>query len=221
MGDSYFGLVRKDIEPLLPASATRILDVGAGAGGTTRWLKTRYPKARTVALEGNGALLDELRQNVDEPHIVDLNQALPPVGTPDLILFLDVLEHLLNPSEILATLTQSMPDHGTVIVSLPNVAHLSVSAPLFVRGEFEYKDAGILDRTHLRFFTRKSAVELLNSARLTVAKGLRTGFAGPRARTLDRLTFGMARDHLTKQYVMVGRRASSPAVQPPIDWGTV
>ncbi len=221
MEDSYYKFVRKDIELLLPASANRILDVGAGVGATSRWLKARYPNAHTVALEGNAALLDELRQNVDEPYIVDLNADLPSVGAPDLILFLDVLEHLLRPFEVLARLTQSMSTHGTVIVSLPNVAHLSVSVPLFFRGEFEYKDAGILDRTHVRFFTRTTAVQLLNSAQLTVTKGLRTGFGGPRASMLERLTFGTIRDHLTKQFVMAACRASSPAVQPPIDWGTI
>lgn len=221
MEDIYYHHVRRDIERLLPPSANRILDVGAGVGATARWLKTRYPSARTVALEGNAGLLDELRQNVDEPHIVDLEAALPPVGAPDLILFLDVLEHLLRPERVLAKLTENMPDHGTVIVSLPNIAHHSVSAPLFFRGAFEYRDAGILDRTHLRFFTRASAVELVNSANLTVTKGLRAGFSGPRANLLDRLTFGAARDHLTKQYVMAASRASPQGFQPAIVWGTV
>jgi 2-polyprenyl-3-methyl-5-hydroxy-6-metoxy-1,4-benzoquinol methylase len=221
MKASYYGHVRKDIELLLPPSAKRILDVGAGVGATSRWLKARYPGAFTVALEGDAGQLEELRQNVDEPHIVDLNGELPGVGAPDLILFLDVLEHLLNPLDVLIGLTQTMPPHGTVIVSLPNIAHLSVSVPLFFKGRFEYKDAGILDRTHVRFFTRSSAVQLLNSAKLTVTKGLRAGFGGPRASMLERLTSGTIRDHLTKQYVMAACRASPHAVQPPINWGKV
>jgi hypothetical protein len=135
-------------------------------------------------LEGNSNLLGELRQNVDEAHIVDLNGPLPDVGAPDLALFLDVLEHLLRPECVLAQLTAKMPAHGVVIVSLPNVAHLSVSVPLLFRGAFEYDDAGILDRKHVRFFTRTSAVRLLNSAGFTVTKGSRAGFIGPRSRIL-------------------------------------
>jgi 2-polyprenyl-3-methyl-5-hydroxy-6-metoxy-1,4-benzoquinol methylase len=221
LDDLYYKLVRQDIESLLPATATRILDVGSGVGGTSRWLKSRFPGASTIALEGNSNLLGELRQNVDEAHIVDLNGPLPDVGAPDLALFLDVLEHLLRPECVLARLTAKMPAHGAVIVSLPNVAHLSVSAPLFFRGTFEYDDAGILDRTHVRFFTRTSAVKLLNSAGFAVTKGLREGFNGPRSHILDRLTFGAWRDRITKRYVMAGTRLSPNLVQGPIEWGTI
>jgi SAM-dependent methyltransferase len=202
---------------LIPATASRILDVGAGVGTTSRWLKARYTNAFAVALEGNPTLLAELRQNVDEAHIVDLNGPLPDVGKPDLVLFLDVLEHLLHPEQVLTQLTANMPDNGTVIVSLPNVAHWSVSVPLFFEGRFQYQDAGLLDRTHLRFFTRGSAIQLMNSAGLTVTSAARGGF-GPRTQIIDRLTFGLARDHLTYQYLMAGSRFSSKIPQGPIHW---
>jgi 2-polyprenyl-3-methyl-5-hydroxy-6-metoxy-1,4-benzoquinol methylase len=219
MRDDYYKFVRRDIEPLLPAAAKRVLDVGAGVGGTSRWLKARYADAYCIALEGNRDLVDSLRQNVDEAHIVDLNGPLPDVGPVDLILFLDVLEHLLDPEKVLAELTRRMLAGGTVIVSLPNVAHLSVSFPLLLTGSFEYRDAGILDRTHLRFFTRKTAVELVNKAGLTVTQGLRTGLFGPRSRVIDGLTFGAVRDHLTKQYVMACRRTTATEKQGDIRWG--
>jgi 2-polyprenyl-3-methyl-5-hydroxy-6-metoxy-1,4-benzoquinol methylase len=217
LDDSYYRWARREIELLLPATATRILDVGAGVGTTSRWLKTHYSGAFAVALEGNPDLFGELRQNVDEAHIVDLNGPLPDVGAPDLVLFLDVLEHLPRPEEVLARLTVNMPANGTVIVSLPNVAHWSVSTPLFFKGRFQYEDAGLLDRTHLRFFTRESAMELMNSAGFTVTRGARGGF-GPRTRIVDRLTFGVARDHLTYQYLMAGSRFSGKAPQGPIRW---
>lgn len=217
----YSRHVRTDIESLLPASATRILDVGCGAGLTSAWLRSRYPGSRIVGLEGNSDLREELCDHVDEAMIVDLNGPLPDVGAPDLVLFLDVLEHLVRPEEVLARLTAGMPPHGTVIVSLPNVAHLSVSMPLLLRGEFEYRDAGILDRTHLRFFVRRSAVDLLNSAGFIVRRGLRGGMDGPRTKLLDRMTFGVVRDRLTKQFLMAGTRAPPGAVQGPVEWSRV
>jgi 2-polyprenyl-3-methyl-5-hydroxy-6-metoxy-1,4-benzoquinol methylase len=207
MDETYFRHIRRDIEPLLPRTAIRILDVGCGVGATAAWLKSRYPGSRTVGLEGNPSLREELSRNVDEAHIVDLDGTLPDVGAPDLVLFLDVLEHLARPEQVLAQLTAAMPPEGTVIVSLPNVAHLSVSLPLLLRARFTYRDAGILDRTHLRFFVRQSAVALLNGAGFTVQSGVRAGFDGPRTRWLDRITFGKLRDCLTKQYIMAGRRA--------------
>lgn len=186
------------------------------------WLKDRYPGAHTIALEGNGELLEQLRQTADEVHIVDLNSSpLPSVGAPDLVLFLDVLEHLLHPERVLAEITSTLAPDATVIVSLPNVAHVNVSFPLFLQGKFEYRDAGIRDRTHLRFFTRESAVTLLNSANLNVKSGLRSGFTPRRWKYLDLLTLGQARDRLTSQYVMAASRVMQPVSQAPIAWGVV
>ncbi len=214
----YFRFVRREILPLLPATATRILDVGAGVGATSAWLSTRYEGCTTVALEGSRAVEPVLRGNVDEVHIVDLNGPLPDVGAPDLVLLLDVLEHLVDPWDVLQRIVNIAAPQATVIVSVPNIAHLSVSLPLLVRGTFDYRDAGILDRTHLRFFVRASAIALLNSAGLRVEKGVRTGFGGPRARLLERLTMGGLRDGLTKQYILAGHRLDPRGQQGRIEW---
>jgi SAM-dependent methyltransferase len=213
----YFHHVRREIAPLLPMHAKCIVDVGCGIGATSAWLKSRYPDARTIGLEGNAAIRGELATNVDELHIVDLNGPLPEVGHPDLILFLDVLEHLLAPDKVLAGLARRLAPGGTVIVSLPNVAHLSVSFPLFVRGRFDYADAGILDRTHLHFFVRASAIALLNNAGLRVEKGVKSGFQGPRTRLIDFVTFGLLHDHLAKQYIISGVKMTSIG-QGEIEW---
>jgi 2-polyprenyl-3-methyl-5-hydroxy-6-metoxy-1,4-benzoquinol methylase len=204
MSEDYFSHVRREIEPLLPEQATRILDVGCGAGATARWLKQRYPAAHVIGWEGNAALAPDLAANVDEARVVDLNGTLPDPGPIDLVLFLDVLEHLERPREVLAHVTASLPSQGTVIVSLPNVAHLSVSLPLLL-GRFTYQDSGILDRTHRHFFVRRSVLSLLDSAGLDVKRSIRNGLEGPRARLLLAASGGLLRDHLTKQYVIAAR----------------
>jgi SAM-dependent methyltransferase len=219
LDEVYFRHVRRDIDRLLPVSAQRILDVGAGVGATSGWLKSRYPGCTTIGLEGNGAIRDELARNVDEAVILDLNGPIPDVGNPDLVLCLDVLEHLMQPVEVLKRVTNAMADGGTVIVSVPNVAHASVSLPLLLRARFEYQDSGILDRTHLRFFDRASAVGLMNQAGFIVRRGIRSGFDGPRTRLFDAVTGRTLRDHLTKQYVVAGTRDAS-ARQGPVEWLT-
>lgn len=216
--DAYYRHERREVEPLLPPRAERVLDVGCGAGTTLAWLKQRYPAALTIGLEGNPAVRGALERNADIAHIVDLNNDIPDVGAPDLILCLDVLEHLVYPERTLARLAGILAPHGTIVVSLPNVAHLSVALPLAVLGEFRYRDAGILDRTHLHFFVQRSAVELFQQAGLVVEHGLRLGFAGARSWIADRMTLGLMKNRLTKQYVLAGRPLNGDLRQRPISW---
>ena len=214
----YFGHSRTEIAPLLPNKATKILDIGCGRGATSLWLKSLYPDARFVGVEGNESLRSELAKVFDEVHIADLNQGMPVIASADLVLLLDVLEHTVNPEEILRKIVASAANDAVFIVSLPNVAHLSVSAPLFLQGRFDYQEAGILDRTHLRFFVRGSAIGLLNAAGLQVLQGIESGLGGPKTRLLDRLTLGLLRDRLVKQYIMKGAANSNKHVQAEIPW---
>jgi SAM-dependent methyltransferase len=155
---------------------------------------------------GAGELRAKLAANVDEAIIHDLNEDPPDVGAPDLILFLDVLEHLVDPAAVLSRFASRLAPGGAVIVSVPNVAHPSVVLPLAIRGQWTYADAGILDRTHLRFFTHKTAMELVESGGFHVDAGLYSGMHGPKARLFDRLTLGRFRPRMAKQFIMRGVR---------------
>jgi 2-polyprenyl-3-methyl-5-hydroxy-6-metoxy-1,4-benzoquinol methylase len=204
---SYFHIVRKEIRPLLPANSKRALEVGAASGRTLKWLKSLFPNMETTGVELNDALLPDLRRNADRPLSGPIEEVIRQLKEYDLILLLDVLEHLTDSLGTLKRLVSLLNPNGTMIVSLPNVSHLSVSIPLLLKRRFEYQDAGILDRTHLRFFTESSAVGLLNDAGLTVSEGLVTGLQGSKSRLLDVATFGALRHYLTKQYIMSGRRS--------------
>jgi 2-polyprenyl-3-methyl-5-hydroxy-6-metoxy-1,4-benzoquinol methylase len=214
----YYHFVRREIQPLLPDVPSRILDVGAGAGATLKWLKTLYPSAETTGVELNSALSDELRQNADIAIIGDIGAAFARLATYDLILLLDVLEHVSDAKGTLELLVGLLRPGGNVIVSVPNISHLSVSVPLLLRRQFTYQDAGILDRTHRTFFVEETAVKLLNDANLVVTKGLVSGLAGPKSNLIDRLSFGFLRHHLARQYIMLGQLTASEFVQPRVRW---
>jgi len=215
---TYYQRVRREIRPLLPKTATHILDVGAGTGATLSWLKTIYPQAETTGVELNSALLPELKQSADLAIIGSIDECLSQLRTYDLILFLDVLEHVVDSIDTLRKVSKCLKPGGHVIVSVPNVAHFSVAVPLLFRRRFTYQDVGILDRTHLRFFVENTAIKLLNDANLNVTMGLISGLQGPRAKLLDRLTFGFLRHHLTKQYIMSGELRDHPVVQRSVPW---
>ncbi len=85
----------------------------------------------------------------------------------DVILLGDVLEHMVNPEIVLSGLTKYLKPSGRIVASLPNVAHFSIRIKLFC-GKWDMVDAGILDRTHLRFFTRKTMLEMFGKAGLDI-----------------------------------------------------
>lgn len=214
----YYQHVRTEIAPLLPAKADRILEIGSGAGYTLKWLKSKFPQAETVAVEGFAEVEGQLAANVDRAIIHDLEKGLPDVGKFDLVLALDVLEHLRNPERVLEQLVPMMNPGATLIVSVPNVAHLSVSLPLLFGRRFEYADGGILDRTHVKFFVESSAVALLNDAGFEVTDGVVNGLISPRTKALDSLTLGVFRNHFAKQYIMKGQLKPKPFSQKTVAW---
>jgi SAM-dependent methyltransferase len=85
----------------------------------------------------------------------------------DVIIYADVLEHLKNPKDVLVSLNQNLAPNGIVIISLPNIANFYCRIQLLL-GRFNYQDRGIFDRTHLRFFTRKTFRAFLEEAGLEV-----------------------------------------------------
>ena len=215
---NYYHFIRREIEPLLTKSPSRILDVGAGSGMTLKWLKSRFPSAETTGVELNEDMCGELRRNADIAIIAPIDACIHELKTYDLILLLDVLEHVPNAESVLQALSNLLTPGGQVIVSVPNIAHLSVSVPLLFKRRFTYRDAGILDRTHLRFFVEDTAVKLMNDCNLTVKKGLVSGLAGPKAKLIDSLSVGMLRHYLTKQYIMLAERSEAAGRQPKIHW---
>jgi 2-polyprenyl-3-methyl-5-hydroxy-6-metoxy-1,4-benzoquinol methylase len=137
-----------------------VLDVGCGFATTSQFIQQRGN--RVVGIESNADAVAVARTRIAEVIESDL-QNNPKVGKFDSIIFADVLEHLAWPVGVLKKYADFLKPDGTVIVSLPNVGLWSVRLGLLFGG-FRYQDSGVLDRTHLRFFTRRSAIEMLRSA---------------------------------------------------------
>lgn len=210
----YFGNVRREILPLLPPGLDRVLELGCGRGDTLAFLKREglcrwaggvelFPDAAAVARERLDWLLEGDVERLDLP--------LEPESL-DAVLCLDVLEHLVDPWRMIRRLTALLRPGGVLVASVPNVRHVRVVAPLLFGGDFRYGDQGLLDRTHLRFFTRRTVVELLECGGMRVDEVRETGFErGTRARIIDRLTASALRPFLTLQYVVRAVRPVAPA----------
>ncbi|MFZ0738923.1 MAG: methyltransferase domain-containing protein [Candidatus Acidiferrales bacterium] len=147
------------IAGMIPEGA-RVLDVGCGTGSMDEILVDAC-RAEIVGIEPDPTRAARARSRGFEVHVGYLSKGLiGEIGSFDVVLFADVLEHLPNPQAMLLLARESLKPRGSVIVSVPNVAHWSVRVDL-LRGRFEYQDCGIRDATHLRWFTAASAKSLL------------------------------------------------------------
>lgn len=146
-----------------------VLDVGCNTGYVGRAAQERL---RVVfdGLEGDAGAAAAARETYRNVACADLASGPPWPGVPgpyDAVLALDVLEHLPEPVRALGALAGLLAPAGRLILSVPNVAHWTVRLGL-LSGRFDYAETGILDRTHLRFFTRRSLLETCAEARLGV-----------------------------------------------------
>ncbi len=146
----------------------RLLDVGAADGLLSRQLTERG--WRVTAIEGDPALAQAGARHCGRMITVNLDREIPVGEGPfDVIVYGDVLEHLVDPLRVLVELDRSLGPGGFVIISVPNVAHLWIRLLLLV-GRFDYLDRGILDHSHLRFFTERSLRAMLADAGLSVER---------------------------------------------------
>jgi methionine biosynthesis protein MetW len=150
------------IASMIPSGA-RVLDVGCGTGSVSRLIMYARDCA-VVGLEPEGDRAAAASANGIEIVGAELREdLLPELGLFDVVLFADVLEHLVDPFEALRLAQRFLRNGGAVIASVPNIAHWTVRLSL-LRGRFDYQPVGIMDATHLRWFTRRSLFRLFTQS---------------------------------------------------------
>jgi 2-polyprenyl-3-methyl-5-hydroxy-6-metoxy-1,4-benzoquinol methylase len=161
-GYAYDDWDRDDVLPFIPAGARTVFDVGCSFGGFGASLKRARPTTEVWGLEPHEDAAAVAATRLDRViHGVFPDDA--PEREFDCVVFNDVLEHLLEPWDALREARTMLAAGGVVVASIPNVRHYSVVVPLLLKGRFTYRDSGIMDRTHLRFFTRSTMVELFEA----------------------------------------------------------
>ena len=203
--ESYFHTDRSEMLEFVPVGARRVVEFGCGAGMFAERIKQRQ-NAYTVGVElvaGPAALAAD---RLDKVFQRDIEQGLAFLAgeTFDCAVFLDVLEHLRSPWDVLIELKSYLAPGGTVIASIPNLRHFEVMKSLLLKKRFEYQDEGVMDRTHLRFFTRDDILQLFATTGFTVSRiaGLKGRFPW-KFGLLDRLTGGALSDMKFLQFAVV------------------
>lgn len=166
---SYYSHTRQELLKYIPDTIKVVLDVGCGGGNFGSMLKEIYQcevwgiepdvKAATIAKEKLDIVINS---NFDE------NIAFKDHQKFDCIFFNDVLEHLAQPEEALDLAKKLLKIDGCIIASIPNIRFYPSILSLIRYKDFKYLDAGVMDRTHLRFFTKKSMIRLFEDNKLEI-----------------------------------------------------
>lgn len=158
----YYSYERRELTEFIDAPAGQsmnVLEIGCGLGATLGHIQNFYPNASVYGIE-----LDPHVVNMAQKYIptiiqgdIESMQLDYPDRSFDYIIFADVIEHLHTPEAVLKRVERYLKPDGFILVSIPNVMNYTVILDL-LKGWFTYADSGILDRTHLRFFTLKESV---------------------------------------------------------------
>lgn len=166
----YSDCDRREVAALVPVSTRRLLDIGCARGAFGALLVERGIEVWGVEPDEESAIVaaDRLTKVI----VGSYPAAVPPGERFDCITFNDTLEHLLDPRGALIAARDHLSAGGVLVASIPNVQHASVALPLLLKGRWDYTEDGLLDNTHLRFFTKQSMRGLLESAGFVVDEQL-------------------------------------------------
>ena len=160
----YYGYARPEVQALVPKDACRILDIGCGSGVLGMGLK-KTPGRYVAGIEYVPEAARAAAKVLDKVYTGDATLLIHEIADRDFdtVIMADFLEHISDTARMLAEARRILKPEGKLILSIPNVRHWSVLKDL-IEGHFTYVEAGILDRTHLRFFTRESIYRVLGEA---------------------------------------------------------
>jgi 2-polyprenyl-3-methyl-5-hydroxy-6-metoxy-1,4-benzoquinol methylase len=190
---NYFSLERALFKEAVTENNLNILDVGCGAGILgAHYIKNQNCKVYGVeisksAFEQASELLTKTFKGNIESMVFEFQQDFF-----DVIIMGDVVEHLINPIETIKNLMPYLKQGGKIHITVPNVKHWTVVYALVFKDEWEYKDWGILDYTHLKFFTKKSFVNSIkNLEKVNVLSTKRVIQKPSKSYLINKFTFGL------------------------------
>ena len=151
----YFEANRREVASLLPVTYSKVLEVGCASGGFSGHLVL---PCDYWGIEPNHMAAIAAREKIGRVLIgtyEEIESQLPD-GYFDLVVCNDVIEHMVDHDAFLQSIKKKMTSNGVIIGSIPNIRHITALAKLLIGKDWPYSESGILDRTHLRFFTAKS-----------------------------------------------------------------
>ena len=180
MPSKEYGFSVPGVVAMMPPGLKTALDVGCSAGGLGYYLKSELGYEEVVGIEYSESSAHMARQVLDDVYVGDAGTIELPekyFHHFDVIVYADVLEHLYDPWAVVSRFKKCLHPDGYILASIPNLKNLFIILNL-VSGRFDYTDLGLLDRTHIRFFTSNTAVEMFTDAgfeMVALARSVRDG----------------------------------------------
>ena len=203
----YYEQSREELVRLLPRPLGRVLDIGCGAGATGAALLAAGAERR-VGIELDAEAAELARESYDAVHVGRAEEIVATLAESfDTVLCYDILEHLIDPGGLLQAVHGIAAEGARLHVSAPNARHWALVRDLVLRGTFGYAEAGHRDKTHLRWFTRRDLVELLDASGWTVL-AVQHGELRPVSRLAARLTRGLSVEFLVHQWAVLAQRSA-------------
>jgi 2-polyprenyl-3-methyl-5-hydroxy-6-metoxy-1,4-benzoquinol methylase len=203
----YYTSSRPEIAAFVPVYTKTILDIGCGEGFFLKLVKSQI-NAETWGVELMPEVAEKAKSHADHVIPGKIEEALDliPDHYFDCITFNDVLEHLPEPAEILKKIKPKLTQNGIILASIPSVRYFYNLVELIIKKDWEYKDSGILDSTHLRFFTKKSIRRMFENAGYSIVKikGINR-IKYWKFQILNFATLGLLNDTKYLQYVCVAK----------------
>lgn len=166
----------------IPRDCRRLIEVGCSSGALAREYKKLNPQCDYLGIDVDSDYAQMAGRYCDRTLAMDIEAAPEEFygahSDVDCWIFGDSLEHLVDPWRVLTSIRRYLPAHGCVVACIPNAQYWRLQAQLAC-GDFRYEDSGILDRTHLRWFTRKTMVEMFKSSGYESIKGRPRAFREP------------------------------------------
>jgi len=169
--DGYYTQTRPEMLEYIPSDCKKILDVGCGSGVFGQQLKQKS-HVEVWGIELDHDIAGIAKEKIDKVLVGDVFDMIDklPDAFFDCIVFNDVLEHLVDPFTVLSNIKSKLTKNGIIVCSIPNVRFFFTLKDLLIKKQWKYEDAGILDKTHLRFFTQKSIADTLDSLEYDIIK---------------------------------------------------
>ena len=163
-----------DLLKLIPIKSTKLIEVGCSSGALAREFKRLSPNCHYIGIEIDSHYTELAKRYCDQSFTVDIEIADDKFwrkhSDRDCWIFGDTLEHLKDPWIVLKKIRGVIPADGSVVICIPNAQHWSLQVKLSI-GDFRYQDSGLLDRTHLRWFTRQTMIEMFEQTGFKVEIG--------------------------------------------------